>query len=138
MKMKKLITLSILFFLTFNSFSQHKENEERIKALKIAFITERLALTESEAQKFWPIYNSFEDKNNTLRRKAHNRPKSEDFDAMTEQDAKNLINEMISVENQRSELRQKYMQDLLTVLPAKKVIQLKIAEDALKCQTSNF
>lgn len=128
--MKKLITLSILFLLTLNAFSQGKEKEERIKALKIAFITERLALTETEAQKFWPIYNAFEDQNNTLRRKAHNRPKAEDFDSMTEQDAKSMINEMISIETQRSQLREKFMNDLLAVLPAKKVVNLKIAEDA--------
>ena len=54
--MKKLITIGLLFLLTFNAFSQRKEKEERIKALKIAFITERLALTETQAQKFWPPF----------------------------------------------------------------------------------
>lgn len=128
--MKKLITLSLLFFLTLSAFSQHnKEKEERIKALKIAFITERLAFTESEAQKFWPIYNAFEDENNKLRRQSYNKRKIEDMESLTETQAKTLLNDMVSIEDQRHELRQKFMKDLLTVIPAKKVILLKASED---------
>ena len=33
---------------------------ERIQALKIAFITQRLQLSSEEAQRFWPIYNNYE------------------------------------------------------------------------------
>lgn len=127
--MKKLILLSLLFLLTFSAFSQHKEREERIKTLKIAFITERLAFTESEAQKFWPIYNAFEEENNKLRRDSYNKSKVEDFDSMTETDAKSLLDEMSSIENKRHKLREKFMKDLLAVLPAKKVILLKTTED---------
>ena len=129
MKMKKLILLSLLFLLTFNGFSQHKEREERIKTLKIAFITERLAFTESEAQKFWPIYNAFEEENNNLRRDSYNKRKVEDFDSMTEAEAKLLLDDMSSIENKRHKLREKFMKDLLAVLPAKKVILLKTTED---------
>lgn len=127
--MKKLILLSLLFLLTFSAFSQHKEREERIKTLKIAFITERLAFTESEAQKFWPIYNAFEEENNKLRRDSYNKRKVEDFDSMTEADAKLLLDDMSSIENKRHKLREKFMKDLLAVLPAKKVILLKKTED---------
>jgi Skp family chaperone for outer membrane proteins len=129
MKMKKLILLSLLFLLTFSAFSQHKEREERIKTLKIAFITERLAFTESEAQKFWPIYNAFEEENNNLRRDSYDKRKVEDFESMTEADAKSLLDEMSSIENKRHKLREKFMKDLLAVLPAKKVILLKTTED---------
>lgn len=130
--MKKLITLSLLFLLTFNAFSQDKEKEERVKALKIAFITERLAFTETEAQKFWPLYNAFEDENNKLRRKGYNKRKVEDIESLSEADAKVLLGEMISIENQKHKLREKFMKDLLTAIPAKKVILLKATEDAFK------
>lgn len=127
--MKKLITLSLLFLLTFNVFSQHKERDERIKTLKIAFITERLAFTESEAQKFWPIYNAFEDENNKLRRQSYNKRKVENMESLSESEAKTMLNDMVSIEEQRHQLRQKFMKDLLTAIPAKKVILLKASED---------
>ena len=127
--MKKLITFSLLFLLMFSAFSQDKEREERIKTLKIAFITERLAFTESEAQKFWPIYNTFEAENNKLRRQSHDKPKVENFEALTESEAKALLDDMVSIENQKFKLREKFMKDLLNVMPAKKVILLKATED---------
>ena len=34
---------------------------EKIQALKIAFITQRLQLTSDEAEKFWPVYNQYDN-----------------------------------------------------------------------------
>ncbi len=34
---------------------------ERIQALKIAFITQRLELSSDEAQRFWPVYQRYEN-----------------------------------------------------------------------------
>jgi hypothetical protein len=128
--MKKLITLCLLLLMTISGFSQRKEKEERIKTLKIAFITERLAFTETEAQKFWPIYNAFEDKNNELRVQSYNHRKIENIETMTELEAKALVDDMILLENKKSKLREKFMKDLLSAIPAKKVILLKATEDA--------
>jgi len=33
---------------------------EKIQALKIAFITQKLDFTSDEAQRFWPVYNRYE------------------------------------------------------------------------------
>lgn len=55
----------ILFFLIFAISSvvkinaQPPRNFERIEALKVAFFTQQLKLTAEEAQKFWPVYNSY-------------------------------------------------------------------------------
>ena len=35
------------------------QKQERIKALYVAFITEKLSLTADEAQKFWPVHTQF-------------------------------------------------------------------------------
>lgn len=42
-------------------FQVRAQNGEKIKALKIAFITQRLQLTPEEAQKFWPIYDQYDN-----------------------------------------------------------------------------
>ncbi len=44
------------------SFGQNRPDKDKIKSLKIAFITERLDLSTKEAQTFWPIYNEYEEK----------------------------------------------------------------------------
>jgi hypothetical protein len=40
---------------------------ERIEALRIAFISQRLNLTPEEAERFWPIYNQYHSELKTLR-----------------------------------------------------------------------
>lgn len=66
-----LLILTILTGTFFNAGAQGKM-EEKIQALKIAFITEKLQLTSSEAQQFWPVYNSYEKEIETLRRSSQN------------------------------------------------------------------
>ena len=64
----KFILPIILLFISSVSFSQDfKEKREKVKALKVAYITEQLELTTEEAQKFWPLYNAFDDKQAELR-----------------------------------------------------------------------
>jgi len=127
--MKKLLLILILT-LSISSFAQDKNRKERIKALKIAFITERLELTETEAQKFWPIYNAFDAENQKLRRETVGKFRKADFDSMSESEAKNLVEVMMKTDAEKHELKQQFAKDLLKVLPAKKIILLKATEDA--------
>ncbi len=49
----------------FFSLKAQEENPakraDKIQALKIAFITQKLELTAAEAQKFWPVYGQYEN-----------------------------------------------------------------------------
>ena len=127
--MKKIL-LILLITITVNSFAQDSNRQDRIKALKIAFITERLELTETEAQKFWPIYNAFDAENQKLRKENAIKFRKTDFESMSEQDAKTHLKEMMETDSMRYQLRQEFVSDLLTILPAKKIIILKATEDA--------
>lgn len=65
LKMKQFILILIFFFGSFSVIiaqkTESKENKhEKIQALKIAFITQKLELTTDEAQKFWPLFNRYE------------------------------------------------------------------------------
>lgn len=60
--MKKLL-LAIGFLLTTAtaSFAQKGPDNDKIKALYIAYITEQLTITSAEAQSFWPVYAQYEN-----------------------------------------------------------------------------
>jgi len=63
LKMKKYILILFVMFGNFYASKAQQGDEtkaERIEALKIAFITNKLQLTPAEAQKFWPVYNRYE------------------------------------------------------------------------------
>jgi hypothetical protein len=60
--MKQILFFSIFVLLLAKGIAQPPNRRaERIEALKVAFITQNLKLTAEEAQKFWPVYNSFID-----------------------------------------------------------------------------
>jgi hypothetical protein len=130
--MKKLIFIFLLLAAT----TQAQEGKyEKIKALKAAYITEKLALTPSEAEKFWPVYNSYDEKFRALRKKEH----SEIFeklrgglDNLTDTEANELIDKNISIEFNELELRKQLTAELRKVISPKKIIILKKAENDFK------
>jgi DNA-directed RNA polymerase beta' subunit len=113
---------------SWSTYSQNSEKREKIKTLKVAFITERLSLTETEAQKFWPIYNAYETEKDEQRRMGYEKRKQISED-MTETEAKAMLKDFVSFERERENLRANFVESLLKVMPAKKIIQLKLAED---------
>lgn len=123
--MKKILIILTLAF-TLTSFAQ---TNDRVKALKIAFITERLELTSKEAQKFWPVYNAIENEKAALRKEGQELRKGLSFETLTENDANDLLQKMLALENKKNQLQIKQVNNLLKVIPAKKVILLKVVED---------
>jgi len=62
-KMKKFVLFLVLITASFSLVKAQDDKDkrsEKIQALKIAFITQKIALTTDEAQKFWPVYNRYE------------------------------------------------------------------------------
>jgi hypothetical protein len=68
MKKYLLIILALVGSVSFAYAQQENgQRSEKIQALKIAFITQRLHLTSSEAEKFWPVYNEYTNEIRSLR-----------------------------------------------------------------------
>ncbi|MBK8609936.1 MAG: hypothetical protein IPL84_08310 [Chitinophagaceae bacterium] len=63
---KYLLILTLLFGTVFAAFAQDNQTgddlsrQEKIRALYVAYVTQQLALTPDEAQKFWPVHTQFE------------------------------------------------------------------------------
>ena len=133
--MKTKIIFPIIFLLvTSLSFSQgFKEKREKVKALKVAYITEQLELTTDEAQKFWPIYNAFDENQSELRhekmRAILDRFKPGNVEKLSEKDASNSLIQMEKIEEDLFNLKKKFIKDLQSVISAKKIIKLKKAEE---------
>jgi hypothetical protein len=130
--MKKIVITLLFIATTISVFSQGEEKRERIKALKIAFITERLELTEIEAQKFWPIYNAHEKEVEMLRHNARDKRRNLKMETLTENEAKKTLIDFIAFEKEQQELKTQFVENLLTAIPAKKIIKLRLAESEFK------
>tara|TARA_R110000868_G_scaffold79928_11_gene227185 strand:+ start:1101 stop:1544 length:444 start_codon:yes stop_codon:yes gene_type:complete len=128
--MKKIVT--IIFVLGFYLLSFSQDNRDKIKTLKIAYITEKLNLTQKQAQAFWPIYNNFEDANFKLKSQSYAKRKKVDFENISDKDAETLLNEIRTIDGKKYTLKENYINDLLKVIPAKKIILLNKVEDDFK------
>ncbi len=131
--MKKLFPI-LLLFVSLNITAQHK-NRERIKALKVSVITEKLDLSEKEAQQFWPIYNAHEKETSAIRFKEIKTIRKEireNMDTMTNEKASELLTKLNDAETRMHKLRMEFTKKLSNIISAKKIILLKIAEDDFK------
>ena len=133
--MRTKIIFPILFLLiTSISFAQgFRDKKDKVKALKVAYITEQLDLTTEEAQKFWPIYNTFDDKQAELRhekmRAILDRFEPGSVEKLSEKEASALLTQMETIEENLFTLRKKFIKDLQGVISAKKIIKLKKSEE---------
>lgn len=125
--MKKILFIG--FFLIFGNAIAQKDWKAEIKALKIAYITEHLDLQPSEAEKFWPVYNKFDEANRDLRREHRNIHCSLKNEATTKAESQNILQEYIALEDQRCLLRKQMMMELSGILPPQKIVHLKEVED---------
>ena len=133
--MKKIIPLTIMaaiiaFALPVTSQEHHGHKSERIKALKTAYITEKLTLTPKEAEKFWPVYNDLEERERELHRSmsrsfANGSP---DISGMSDEELEELIQGKFSKELALLELRLEYYEKFKEILPVRKIFRLYEAE----------
>lgn len=133
MKNIKLILL-ITFLFVINSNAQlNVDKKEQIKALKVAFITNELSLTSDEATKFWPIFNSFEAKQQEIRgtrtKSLLKKMSDEDLESMSDKDASALLTQLENTEEDLFTNRKKMIMSLKGILSPKKLLKLKRAED---------
>jgi hypothetical protein len=129
------IWVFIMLFLTVVSvLGQGRPGMDRIKSLKVAFITERVGLTSKEATMFWPVYNEHEEALAQIRRKerVEIRSKMADFENLTENDASKLLDQLIGLEQDKQELNIIFMSNIREVISPKKTFLLIKAEEDFK------
>lgn len=129
--MKTLNLLLLTLFLTVSVYAQ-RPDKEKIKALKIAHITEQLDLSKEEAQNFWPVYNAYEASENEIRASFEQMNIDAKPNSISESEAKALLSKMVKLEKERADLKSKKLNELLKVLPAKKIVKLVQAEKSFK------
>lgn len=133
MNLKK--TLLVLILISFCSYAQDgmKEKKEQIKALKEGFFNTELALTSSEAEKFWPIYSTYDDKQFEIRHqklKAYrNQLRDNILYKMNEKEASVLLSKIERADEELYQLKKRLITDLKSFLPKVKILKLKKAEE---------
>lgn len=145
--MKKVFSvLCALVVLSMGAFAQGPQGprrgadngwRERVRAEKVAFLTEEIDLTESEAQVFWPIYNEIqksERESFEAVKKAYDAMAKGVEEKKSSKEMEKLVKAYIDAKEKNEGIETKYLNKLLKVLPAEKVARYYVAEEKFRHQ----
>ena len=134
-KMKKTITLLFLFVCTISFAQDFERKADRVKALRVAFISSRLDLTAQEAEKFWPVFNKFSDSQMDLhlqKRQLMLKLKPGNTAGMSDAATLKLLNESENIDADLENKKRQFVKDLQGIISPQKILLLKKLEEDFK------
>ncbi|MBH45466.1 MAG: hypothetical protein CMC93_02480 [Flavobacteriaceae bacterium] len=126
------IWIIILVLSVSNIFGQNsKMSFERLKALKMSYITEKIGLTEEEESVFWNVYDEYEKKiylecRTEIKKIRRNYKKS--LDSVPNSEAFEIIEKINNLEHYALKLKQERDKLLLNKFDAQKILKMHHAE----------
>ena len=126
------IYLLLLFMagssLTFAQRNGQPVDPERLQAARIAFITTRINLKTEQAEKFWPIFNTFTESREASMRTMGDL--SRGVENMSEEEAKSRIQQKLQIQQKLVQDEKIFVADAAKVLTYKQLLLLQnIARD---------
>ncbi len=129
-KMKN-IFLYILLIISTISFGQRPGGNppggERIRAMKVGMITNELKLTESQAEKFWPIYNNYSEEKNEIHQEIRRLSKRPGED-LSNNELMKRQDKILELQQDELNITKKYRDNFLRVISAQQYSSLMAAE----------
>jgi hypothetical protein len=97
---------------------------EKLKADKKLIVSKYMDLTESEATKFWPVYDEYQKDLQKIHERLGSLLRSYAAEyrnqSLTDEKAKKLLDDWLALEQDDAKQRKSYVSKVLNVLPAKK------------------
>ena len=126
------LLIIMMVLISNNSFGQKgKMSFERLKALKMSYITERIGLTEAEESVFWEIYDQYEKKMFIdCRKKIKNLRKNymKSNDSISNDEALEVIQKINALEQHALQLKEERDKSLLEKFSANLILKMHHAE----------
>jgi hypothetical protein len=109
---------------------------EKIKADKKLVVAANMDLSDSEAKGFWPLYDQYQadlqNINNRIAKVISEYAEAYNSKTLTDEQAKALMNESLSIEADEVAMKKKYAQKLGEVLPGKKAVRYLQTESKIR------
>jgi hypothetical protein len=107
---------------------------EKIRADKKLLVAENMQLTEAEAKAFWPVYEQYQEELFLLRVRTAKLIKdyADAYDKMTNDTAKKLLDEYMTIEKLGLKLREVYLPKFRKVVPEVKVARYYQIENKIR------
>ncbi len=128
-----LLCFSITGFAQNGSFSRDnmRNNGERVKAVKIAFITSKLELTAKQSEQFWVIYNNYEEDLKKIRQQYSSSPSGKST-ILSDAEAMSTVEDNLDFQEAVIGLKRKYNSSFLKVISPQQLSALYATEREFK------
>ncbi|MGB0395867.1 MAG: hypothetical protein ACPGC6_03770 [Flavobacteriaceae bacterium] len=129
--MNRLLIIMMVLILNSSFGQKRKMSFERLKALKMSYITEKIGLTEAEESVFWEIYDQYEKKMFIdCRKKIKNLRKSymKSNDSISNDEALEVIQKINALEQHALQLKEERDKSLLEKFSANLILKMHHAE----------
>ena len=127
---RSLLLLCLLAALPAVAQSGQGDRQARMSQLenaKIAYITEKVSLTQDQAQRFWPVYNEYSGKRRELHH-AMRKLRVDDQNALSDAQVKENLTKILALRQQEVDLEKDYFNKFQKVLSIRQVGKLFRAE----------
>jgi hypothetical protein len=126
--------------LAFPVFAQEKQADnmqivrEKLRADKKLLVSEALKVTDAESKDFWPVYESYQKELSGVNDRAIKLIEgyAKNYGSMTNEAAKKLVDDYLSIEGERMKIRQSYLPKFRKVLPDMKVARFYQLENKIQ------
>jgi len=111
-------------------------NKDKIEALRMAFISKKLELSTSEHERFWPVYNEYNDKVKAIRRNLR-KSYAKKGETMSDNEAEELVQLELQSKQAELDLFKAYSEKMKTIIGIRKLAKLHQAEEDFKREIIN-
>ena len=134
-----ILVLLVLIVIPVLRTSAQNPNFERLDAYKIAFFTKRLNLTSQEAERFWPVYNEYQDKKNGIQQQRIllARNSNQNSVNMNDKELTDAGDKLISLQMEEADLALEFHKKFKEILSPVKVLRLYQAENQYRLTLLN-
>jgi len=138
MKKGILAFVSLVIFSASALFAQN-QNREKLESYKIAFFTQKLKLTPSEAEKFWPLYNELQEERAKVQAERVKlfRMLNQGSETLSDLELTRMGDKVVELDVFDNNLTVKFHQYIREILPPIKVLRYYQAENQYKIQLLN-
>jgi hypothetical protein len=119
--------------------AQGQQNLDRVNSYKIAFFTRKLNLSPNEAEKFWPVYNEYDNNRMKLQQERAEtmRLVNQNEMKMSDDELTKAADKLIALQVEEALLTESLHKKLKTILPPVKVLRVYQAENMFRNQLLN-
>ncbi|MDX5479551.1 MAG: hypothetical protein LPJ98_13970 [Cyclobacteriaceae bacterium] len=124
--MKNITLLILMVFLSFTGFAQRQGQQydkEKLEAARVAFITNRLDLKPVQAEKFWPIFNQYQEDRTKLMEQMSkiNRAASQETNEVK---AREMVEQRFAIQQELLDREKLFMSNIMQVISPLQAVKL--------------